>query len=63
MESRPTTGLTATQVQALIAASGYTTVPATSTSTGNPGQYAANATYLFICIAPNSWRRVVLDTF
>lgn len=56
-------GMTQAQVQQMMSASGYTAVPATGTSTGTAGQYAANATYLYICVATNSWRRVLLDAF
>lgn len=41
----------------------FTAVPATSASPGNAGQVAASATFLYICVAPSTWRRVALSTF
>ncbi len=38
-------------------------VPATVSSTGAVGDVAANATHLYVCIAPNTWRRVALSTW
>lgn len=32
-------------------------VPATATSTGTEGQWAANTDYLYVCVAANTWRR------
>jgi hypothetical protein len=41
----------------------WTGVPATSTSPGVPGQVAYSTSFLFICVATNTWRRVALSTF
>jgi hypothetical protein len=38
-------------------------VPATSTSAGTAGQVAASSTFLYLCVATNTWRRVALSTF
>lgn len=38
-------------------------VPATSTSPGNAGQVAASSTFMYLCIAPNTWRRWAISTF
>jgi len=38
-------------------------VPATATSNGTPGQVAASAGFLYICIADNTWRRVAIVAF
>lgn len=35
-------------------------VPGSSTATGVLGQVAIDSTYLYICIANNTWRRVTL---
>lgn len=35
-------------------------VPATATATGALGQWAADASYLYICTAANTWRRVAI---
>jgi hypothetical protein len=37
-----------------------TTVPSSSTSTGLVGDYAADTSYLYICVSNNNWRRVPL---
>jgi hypothetical protein len=38
-------------------------VPALATSTGVLGQWAADASWLYICTAANTWRRVALATW
>lgn len=38
-------------------------VPATSTSTGAKGDIAFDATYIYICVATNSWKRIALAAF
>lgn len=38
-------------------------VPATSTSNGTAGQVAADASFLYLCIATNLWRRVAISAF
>jgi hypothetical protein len=38
-------------------------VPATATSTGVVGQWAADATNAYFCVAANTWRRVALSTW
>lgn len=40
-----------------------TAVPPTSTSAGNFGQSATDGTYLYLCIAKNSWKRIALTNF
>lgn len=40
-----------------------TTVPATATSPGIKGQKAYDATYQYICIADNTWRRTALTSW
>jgi len=37
--------------------------PTTSSSTGLPGQMSYDASYLYVCISPNSWKRVSLSSF
>ena len=43
----------------------YNSVPATSTSAGNPGAVAiaANGTFMYVCTATNLWARVALTPF
>jgi hypothetical protein len=41
----------------------FVSVPATATSTGTVGQFAANTTHLYICVNTNTWRRVAIGTF
>lgn len=38
-------------------------VPATSTANGTAGQVAADASFLYLCIATNLWRRVAISAF
>jgi len=39
------------------------TVPSTATSTGVQGQWAASSTYLYVCTAANTWKRVAISTW
>lgn len=41
----------------------FTTVPTTSTSTGEAGQMAYDANYFYVCIASNTWKRTALSTW
>lgn len=41
-----------------VSTSGWVAAPATSTSSGVAGQRAYDATYFYICIATNTWRRI-----
>lgn len=41
----------------------FVAVPATSSSTGIPGQFSYNASFFYLCVASNSWRRIALATF
>ena len=38
-------------------------VPATSGDAGTPGMIAYDSSYLYLCVAANSWRRIALSTF
>lgn len=38
-------------------------VPATTTSTGKPGQIAYDSSYLYVCTAADTWRRTALSTW
>ncbi len=38
-------------------------VPASATSAGTAGQVAASATFLYICVATDTWRRVAISAF
>lgn len=40
-----------------------TTVPITATSTGSKGQIASDGTYLYICTATNTWKRVAISSW
>jgi hypothetical protein len=42
---------------------GRVAVPATATSAGNQGQWAADASNFYICTALNTWRRVAIATW
>lgn len=41
----------------------FVPVPATSASNGTAGQVAADASFFYICIATNLWRRVAIVAF
>jgi|688.fasta_scaffold858669_2 hypothetical protein len=38
-------------------------VPNTSTSTGVANQIAFDSNYLYVCVSPNSWKRIALNNF
>ena len=38
-------------------------VPASATAAGQPGQIAQDGSYLYICTALNTWKRVAIATF
>ena len=40
-----------------------TSIPATPTSVGSPGDIASNNTHLYICTNFNTWRRVAIGTW
>ena len=39
------------------------TIPSSPTSTGTKGEWAQDATYLYVCIATNSWKRIAWGTW
>jgi len=39
------------------------TVPSMSTSTGTQGQIAADSTHLYVCTAPNTWKRTAISSW
>jgi len=41
----------------------WATVPSTATSTGTAGQVARDSSYLYVCIATNTWKRVALSSW
>ena len=50
----------ATSVHASGVDLGWVAPPASATATGTAGQKAYDATYLYVCVAANTWRRVAL---
>lgn len=42
---------------------GWSTVPASASSTGTAGQKAYDANYVYICTATNTWRRIAHSTW
>ena len=40
-----------------------TTVPANATATGTAGQFAYDTSYLYVCVATNTWRRVAIASW
>jgi hypothetical protein len=59
--------IAATEISALQAnASSYlttTAVPIGSSASGTPGQIAYNSSYIYVCIANNTWVRASLSSF
>jgi hypothetical protein len=41
----------------------WTNAPSATNSTGTPGQVAYEANYFYMCVATNTWRRVLLGTW
>lgn len=39
------------------------TAPTTSASLGTVGQIAVDTTYLYVCVATNTWKRIALEAF
>ena len=37
--------------------------PATATTSGTVGQWAADSSYLYVCIADGTWRRVAIGSW
>lgn len=37
--------------------------PSSSTDIGIPGQTAYDSSYFYVCIAPNSWKRIAMDAW
>jgi hypothetical protein len=42
---------------------GTTRTPASSTATGNQGEICWDSSYIYVCVATNSWKRIALSTF
>jgi len=38
-------------------------VPSSSSDTGIPGQTAYDSSYFYVCVSPNSWKRLTLDSW
>lgn len=56
-------GLILQALRNVAAFSNFIAAPATATSLGTPGQVAYDSTHFYVCIATNTWVRVVLATF
>lgn len=41
----------------------YVSVPATATSTGVKGSFSYDSSYLYICVATDTWKRVAVSTW
>lgn len=41
----------------------FVAAPATATTVGVEGQLATDGSFLYVCIARNSWKRVALSSF
>jgi hypothetical protein len=46
-----------------LASNKIVSTPAASDSTGNVGEIAYDNTYIYICVATNTWRRIAASTF
>lgn len=56
-------GLILQALRSVAAFSNFVAAPAVATSLGTPGQVAYDSTHFYVCIATNTWVRVVLATF
>lgn len=53
-------------VPAIVSAGGVLPVsktPSSATDTGTPGMICWDATYIYVCIAPNTWKRAAISTW
>lgn len=41
----------------------FVPVPTSATAPGTPNQVACDTSYLYVCVATNTWRRTALSTF
>jgi hypothetical protein len=41
----------------------FAPVPANATATGTPNQVAYDASFFYICVATNTWKRVAISSF
>ncbi len=41
----------------------FVDAPASATSTGTKGQIAFDSSYLYVCIAADTWKRVAISTW
>lgn len=41
----------------------FTTVPASATATGTAGQWSYDSSYIYICIATDTWKRAAISTW
>lgn len=53
----------ASQFRADLAVPEVVAAPATATSTGTAGQIAYDASYFYVCVATNTWKRAALATW
>lgn len=40
-----------------------TSAPASASASGTPGQIAYDASYVYVCVATNTWKRVAISTW
>lgn len=57
------TALTSLDTRTSAVEAKFRAVPSTAGSTGVAGQIAYDSTYLYICVATNTWKRVALSTW
>lgn len=41
----------------------FTNAPSTAASDGSPGQIAVDSSYLYLCVAVDTWKRVAIATW
>jgi hypothetical protein len=41
----------------------FVAVPTSATATGNPGEWSADANYIYVCHVANTWKRVAIATW
>lgn len=49
--------------QLAFANSPLVTAPSTATSSGTTGDMAIDTSYVYFCVAPNTWKRVAISTW
>lgn len=52
-----------TDTSAISRVNGPVTAPASAAATGTAGTWAYDASYIYVCVAANTWKRAALSTW